>query len=1666
MLTLILLVTGFTVLGATPAQAATGSFDAASITVDNDGVSAVPGDTSRTDGIVAIRNSVVFSWRTEFTSLTDGVMTQTLPPLWKWDAASLDKSGLNSTGVTGGYRSSYVLSEDGRTVTATVSATEDAGGTVSVSFPNLIAVVPETADVPGSNTYVPTLTVTDGAGERTADIAGPVTELTVVSQQRADLLTVQWQLGPNGQETTFDFGDGLEPAIRRYSEVRLTQPNAAGDRPYLWADNVRVRVDVNLMHHGEPYTGPLGLKQSNATNAAQGKATLENASSDNRSFELNYYSDGRDIGYYLTVVDYFVPLRLADDLEIAGGEQIHLKGTVSYVTPPTTVEGNTLINVKPNGEPLAVDFAYVRGIETQPASVLGRVAYRNNIGSTIADWNTSVLPGFAGGDLGVTFRPKATHPRNTTEPWTAVPTTNTNLYAYTKTGEYELDLDNSSIQLGQGRGGKWFTEGTDYRIYYTTDAVDTSVVPGQNPETMNWIERSEYTGDLKDVTGVRAEYLANGGTWDPAPEKNVVDLNMVLRIPVKVTRPLPVRTDLTDRGMAYMQGWVTGANTEPLALSERHWLIVRQAILDLVTRVNALDAAGVPADPARNNILAGETVRYTVTASTRVLPANATEDQKILKNVEFEMCFPANAVDYSLTPLDQELWNVEYSAEPCGAAPKYSTGKLILTPKFDVRVDKPIPAFQVDVVTDVFPPATNNGSFEGFASVHSDGVGTVTSQWGWGGVTNAASAVAFAAAPTVALYSVNRKAPEVAPGVNPEFTLTWGNYQPGPDGKAAFVSVLPYNGDAASTSISGPLTLASASLKAPANTGSKLQLTIDPAIREGNNGAAPADSVTWIDYASATPEQLAAATGLRFTADKLPVGASGVGSMTFTLNAPESKNGDTVLASASGIVNEGVTGSQVILAAGKAARVDVIDTSIRGTIWHDLDGNGSFGDEPGLGGVSVALLHEDKSPVLAEDGTPVTVATDEDGSYYFGSIAEGNYRVAVDTSTLSADQTWTYTSGTGDPVSDPVTLAKGDDSVGTDFGFRALPASLTLTKSGVAPATVAAGENLPFTFVVTNTGETALTGVAITDALPGVGAITVATWPNPATPGVLPAGTSITATANYALTQADVDAGGVTNNALVNGTSPTGNVVRAEASTTVPLSGVAGLGLTLTGTVASEPVAVGDTVTFTYLLANTGNTTLTDVAPASKLTGQSDFVPGLWPSAAGTLAPGQTVSFTTTIVVTQAMLDAGKVVNPGTGAATDPAGTPVNADATVTVPLVAASALDVQASAAIPSGVAAAGESVEYTLTVTNSGSAQLENVRLDPNGPWAGKDFTVVWPDPTKPGVLGVGESAKIVITDTLTQAQVDAGLVSADDLVVEGTDPSATTVIGTGTASLVLSPAVAVSLTATGEIIGEPVAGSRAEYSMLITNTGATTLSGTELTSSLAGLGEITFGPILTRAAVPGALAPGASVTARAGIDLTQAHVDAGKIVNPLSVTGTAPSGATATDTDEVVLELVGAPGITLTKTATLEGDQIRYAFTITNTGAVTLAGAAITDALPGLGAITYVWPAEAGVLAPGATATAQATLTVTDALRGTAVINQASVTATAPNGDPVTATDTVSVDVPAAPGITDPGGLALTGAGLVWPILIALILLILAGAGLLIWKRRRDRDREVTE
>ena len=131
------------------------------------------------------------------------------------------------------------------------------------------------------------------------------------------------------------------------------------------------------------------------------------------------------------------------------------------------------------------------------------------------------------------------------------------------------------------------------------------------------------------------------------------------------------------------------------------------------------------------------------------------------------------------------------------------------------------------------------------------------------------------------------------------------------------------------------------------------------------------------------------------------------------------------------------------------------------------------------------------------------------------------------------------------------------------------------------------------------------------------------------------------------------------------------------------------------------------------------------------------------------------------------------------------------------------------------------------------------------------------------------------------------------------------------------------------------------------------------------------------------------------------------------------------------DVLLTLIAdncaaAPDITLVKDGVLAdgaagvaGDTVSYSFTATNTGGRTLTDVVITDPKPGLSDLTYTWPGEPGVLAPGQTVTATATYTVVEADLDTRVIhNTATVTGNPPTGPPVSAEDDAEVTLPEPP------------------------------------------------
>src|SRR5690606_19014418 len=83
---------------------------------------------------------------------------------------------------------------------------------------------------------------------------------------------------------------------------------------------------------------------------------------------------------------------------------------------------------------------------------------------------------------------------------------------------------------------------------------------------------------------------------------------------------------------------------------------------------------------------------------------------------------------------------------------------------------------------------------------------------------------------------------------------------------------------------------------------------------------------------------------------------------------------------------------------------------------------------------------------------------------------------------------------------------------------------LEITKTVTSAGPYTEGDTIAYEFVVENTGDVTLTNVSVTDELAGLSAITYV-WPG--APGVLLVGESVTATATYTVTAADVNAGNV-----------------------------------------------------------------------------------------------------------------------------------------------------------------------------------------------------------------------------------------------------------------------------------------------------------------------------------------------------------------------------------------------------------------------------------------------------------------------------------------------------------------------------------------------------------
>ena len=278
-------------------------------------------------------------------------------------------------------------------------------------------------------------------------------------------------------------------------------------------------------------------------------------------------------------------------------------------------------------------------------------------------------------------------------------------------------------------------------------------------------------------------------------------------------------------------------------------------------------------------------------------------------------------------------------------------------------------------------------------------------------------------------------------------------------------------------------------------------------------------------------------------------------------------------------------------------------------------------------------------------------------------------------------------------------------------------AAIDLTKTVGTPTTSGgrlagstdAGDTVTYTFTVKNTSNVTLTSVGITDTKLGLSDLTCGQ-------STLAPGQTVTCTRSYALTQADIDGRAVDNTATATGHDPQNAVVTDTDTANLPLTPqssialdkVAGTPTTANGAKASATDA-GDTITYDFVVTNTGATSLTAITVTDTKLGLTNL-----PCAAGPLAPGQSATCRATYPLTQADIDAGKVDNTASTTAASPTG-PVTAtdSATVAITPVNAVTLTKTGSPVVDgdSNGPDAGDTVTYTFRVRNTGTTTLTPV-------------------------------------------------------------------------------------------------------------------------------------------------------------------------------------------------------------------------------------------------------------------------------------------------------------------------------------------------------------------
>lgn len=547
------------------------------------------------------------------------------------------------------------------------------------------------------------------------------------------------------------------------------------------------------------------------------------------------------------------------------------------------------------------------------------------------------------------------------------------------------------------------------------------------------------------------------------------------------------------------------------------------------------------------------------------------------------------------------------------------------------------------------------------------------------------------------------------------------------------------------------------------------------------------------------------------------------------------------------------------------------------------------------------------------------------------------------------------------------------------------------------------GDTIRYTVTVTNTGTANATDMIVTDSLPAgltfvAGSVTVAGVPRPTgdiiagvpvgtlTPGASIAVAYSTRVTSMPGTQQLVNTANASFNFQSVAGGPITPAVIPSNGVTVPVYSPI---LAMNKTASTANATVGSTVTYTIVVANSGNiagtTTVTDPIPAgtsfvpNSVTVNGVTVPGANIAtgvSAGSIPAGGSATVTFQVLV-QSLPSPPQLVNQAKAAYTFtvPDGRTSSGSAasnTVTLP-VALPNVTVVKSASVPD--ASVGEAYTYTAVIANNGTAAVTNMTLTdamPSGAGlvSGSVTLNGTPQPSANpasgiaiGTLSAGSSATISFQVTSSSLPTPAQFVNRASVAY-----SSGTFSGVSLSNTVTVP-VYQPIIATVKSVNQSVAtvGDTLTYMVFVSNTGNLAAQATLTDTLPAGTsfvpGSVTVNTVSIPGASPivgislGSIAPGSSVPVTFQFVLNTLPSPP-RLANQATTAYSyqLPSGRPFTgftSSSNVVDIPATSPNLTVTKavnsTIATINDILTYSIAVTNNGVAAVTNAVFSDNLP---------------------------------------------------------------------------------------------------------------------